>query len=499
MWVFYTCSFITGLLVTYHGVPGPLLNKISSVPLAVGDIFLRRNEKIFKWHQKYGSIVCISPNEVSVASIDATRKIYSTNSRYDKSNYFDNFKGYGANHSIFATKLFEEHKKKRKLTFSFYQASTLYTKTFIEEGIRLNVRSVLEHISILSQNTSTIDVYSFTDWYAFDNITRIVLGPVHCSHSIKGDSEERRILRNLKHCQLWGPFRVRFPWAFQVMTFLCKYANIGGHLKAELELAKWCRDRALKALRDIKVDQANSYSLIHNLLSRKGRHKQGLDNFSLAPDFIEAEVLDNINAAEATVSVTATYAIYYLSREIKWQTRIRNELLQLPRELDGLPTFANINKAPVLDACLMEVYRLKPAVSGRAERVIPDGGRLISGVYLPEKTIVSTSVTAIHHNKNSFTILEEFAPQQWLDVTSHHRSTMETHLIPFGYGARLCLGKPLATMEIKLLLAGIYLHYETRLSKLTTEESMKQTSTHDAVPRGLNCEIQFCGLSSCNV
>lgn len=75
---------------------------------------------------------------------------------------------------------------------------------------------------------------------------------------------------------------------------------------------------------------------------------------------------------------------------------------------------------------------------------------------------------------------------------------MEARLIPFGYGARLCLGKALATMEIKLLLAGIYSHYETGLSASTTDESMKQTSTHDAVPRGLSCEIQFRRLSTCD-
>lgn len=419
MWILAAGLFTTGLLLTYHmlirpllhqplkDIPGPLINKFSSIPLAVCGIFLRRNDKIWEWHQKYGPIVCISPNEVSVATMDATREIYSTASRYDKSSYFDHFKGYGNDYSIFATKLYDEHKKKRKLTFSFYQASTVYTKTLMEEGIRENVHSVLEYISKSNEqkaaDTWCLDVYSCTDWYAFDNITRLVLGPVHCSQAIEGDPDQRRILKNLKHCQLWGPFRVRFLWAFQTIAFLCSYTQLGVLLRAEIELAKWCRGRTRKVFRDIKANKADYYSLIHSLISQESRHKELLGDFSLASDFIEAEVLDNINAAEATVSVTATYAIYHLSKDVEWQNRVRNELLRLPREPDGLPTFANINKAPVLNACLMEVYRLQPAVSGRAERVIPDDGKFISGVYLPAKVFAKKfHILNIHSLGNIF-------------------------------------------------------------------------------------------------
>ena len=54
----------------------------------------------------------------------------------------------------------------------------------------------------------------------------------------------------------------------------------------------------------------------------------------------------------------------------------------------------------------------------------------------------------------------------------------------------MCLGKALATSEMKQLLACFYLKYTTEVdTTLTTEEMMWQTGTTEAVPRGLRCDI----------
>ena len=51
-------------------------------------------------------------------------------------------------------------------------------------------------------------------------------------------------------------------------------------------------------------------------------------------------------------------------------------------------------------------------------------------------------------------------PSRWLDPSPDELQRMERSFIPFGYGARMCLGKALATMEIKLLVACLCLRYE---------------------------------------
>lgn len=63
--------------------------------------------------------------------------------------------------------------------------------------------------------------------------------------------------------------------------------------------------------------------------------------------------------------------------------------------------------------------------------------------------------------------------------------------MPFGYGARLCLGRAFAVAEIKILMAYMLLQFEFRgdLNSSTDKESMKQLGTQNALPRGLRCDI----------
>ena len=472
------------LLNRLRHVPGPWVSKITSLHLALYDWQLSRNDQILQWHHHYGPIIRVAPNEVSVSTLDAVRQVYGTTSRWEKSSYFDYFLGYNER-SMFATKPHHEHIKKRRLTSSFYQATSVYRRPEVELCIRNRVQAVLDHIE-QSQGKDT-DMYSLTDWYALDNITCLVLGPSHCTKSIEQPGTEREILQELKELQIWGPIRLRFPaLSGSLSYFLSTLSPRLQYLLADDHLSDWCYTRFSRAMEDPALH--DSHSLIRQLVEiQKDPQASNLTTSAIA-----AEVLDNINAAEATVAVTATYLIWQLTQSPHWQRRVHEELLALPVQSDGLISFSDANDhAPVLEACLKEVYRLYPASSGRAERIVPKGGCTLSGVYLPADTVVTSSIVAMHRNPLLFPFPEEYRPERWLDGSEDELKQREAHLIPFGYGGRICLGKPLATMEIKVLIAGLYLRYESLLSPETTPESMKQCSTHDAVPRALKCLVRF--------
>jgi hypothetical protein len=148
----------------------------------------------------------------------------------------------------------------------------------------------------------------------------------------------------------------------------------------------------------------------------------------------------------------------------------------LPVQEDGFPSFSDINKAPILEACIKESYRLNHISSGRAERVVPVG-KEYDGVFLPKSVstetpiintkqdglifdlqkIVSTSTLAIQHSQSVFTQPHIYNPDRWLQANPDQLRIMERFYMPFGYGARVCLGKVFAIVEVKLLVACLLL------------------------------------------
>ncbi|KAM3419833.1 hypothetical protein BST61_g3162 [Cercospora zeina] len=309
-----------------HHIPGPPLGKITSLCLTWYEVSLRRNDQILAWHQQYGPIVCIAPNEVSVATVADVRTVYGSATRWEKSDYFDGFMAHNRR-SVFASKTWKDHHQRRKHTFGYYQASNIYTDPKVEDRVRERALVVVASIAHTSDSTqeeeASAEVYSLCSWFAFDVITYLVLGPDDCSQTLDGDCVE--ILQELKSSQLVGPFGSR------------------------------------------------------------------------------------------------------------WQHKIRQELQALELQEDGLPAFSDVNALPVLDACLNEVYRLHPATSGRAERLVPEGQGNLAGYYVPAKTIATTSLPSLHRDPNYFEDPERFQPFRWLDLEDDTRKDRSAQLIPFGY------------------------------------------------------------------
>lgn len=78
-----------------------------------------------------------------------------------------------------------------------------------------------------------------------------------------------------------------------------------------------------------------------------------------------------------------------------------------------------------------------------------------------------------------------------MQADAGHRSLMDKHYIPFGYGARFCLGSTFALVQIKTLVTFIMLRFQIRQdpNSSTDRHSMDQLDTQNALPRGLRCDL----------
>ncbi|EEP79350.1 predicted protein [Uncinocarpus reesii 1704] len=490
-------------------VPGPPLGKISWYYIAWYDFWLRRNDKIAQWHLRYGPVICFRPGEVSFASSGLMREIYGTAGKYTKSELFENFMVYGQK-PLFSIGPYWEHRKKRMLISSFYHKTSI-TRPVMEKWLRQNIMKLVAQIerAIVQQHgnedkapaKAMLDAYPLFNCFAFDNITHVLFGSKYGAKTIANDCPERKILLGIKQAQMWGPFKFNFP-ALAWITSKAMHVFPTGIasllvpdtlrlcLKSEDEMASWNWNTLQTALADL--DAVEDYTLLQRMLSCRAKAPETLET-----PYIAAELYDNINAAQETVAVGLIYLIFHLARQHSWQARIRSDLLSLNIAEDGFPAWTDIDKLSSLDAFMREALRVNPGASGRQERYIEDSKKDYNGICLPIGTRVTASTIALHQDPSVFPHPEEFRPERWLDQTPETLRQMENSFIPFGYGARICLGKALGIMELKMLAAFLLLRYEIA----TTPEMgdgksgpMWQCGSIEAVPIGLKGEMIFTKL-----
>ena len=114
--------------------------------------------------------------------------------------------------------------------------------------------------------------------------------------------------------------------------------------------------------------------------------------------------------------------------------------------------------APRLNALVSEVLRLNPPVGGFFRRTTQE--LLLDGVRVPAGRVVQVALAASNRYAphGDADDLERFRPQRHLEEDHSGLS-----LLPFGGGERVCLGKALAELEIRLMAVGLLGRLRLRL------------------------------------
>jgi cytochrome P450 len=126
------------------------------------------------------------------------------------------------------------------------------------------------------------------------------------------------------------------------------------------------------------------------------------------------------------------------------------EPLRWPPEAATAATALDPSRAPRLDAVVKEVMRLTPPVGGFFRRTAEPIA--LAGVRIPADRVVQVSIAASHRHAPGIPEEElvRFRPQRHLEPGGCPMA-----LLPFGGGQRVCLGRALAELEIRLLAVGL--------------------------------------------
>jgi cytochrome P450 len=126
-----------------------------------------------------------------------------------------------------------------------------------------------------------------------------------------------------------------------------------------------------------------------------------------------------VGGAETTATLLTGLLYYLLSSKSPLTTKTYiftltaaiREQLSSPSEIT-LPSL-EANDLAYLSASINEGLRLFPPIPGNLRRIVPKGGRLISGNWVPAGTLVAVDIMSANMYSGNFRYPDEFRPERW--------------------------------------------------------------------------------------
>ncbi|KAL0935178.1 cytochrome p450 [Colletotrichum truncatum] len=189
---------------------------------------------------------------------------------------------------------------------------------------------------------------------------------------------------------------------------------------------------------------------------------QMLFKVNMSLDELEANSSILIIAGSETTATVLSGVTYLLLKNPDKMAKLAKEVRTMFQSEDEID-FTSVNKLTYMLACLDEALRMYPPVPTGLPRVVPEGGATISGRYVPENTIVGIHQWATYHNEKNFKHPFKFHPERFLG-DPEYASDRKDALQPFHLGPRNCLGRNLAYVEMRIMLARIIWNFDIDLA-----------------------------------
>lgn len=469
-----------------RNIPGPYHYRLTRLFALNGQ---RRQQwiiRVHQLHQKYGNVVVLSPREISVnGDLVYLRDIYTRN--FPKDRFYENFRNHGFKDNIFASLENDRHKNYKKILQGLYTKSAIMsdrnsTRDLLNDKVNLIVGQI-HNSSVTAQNPDVInaqclhnehgvgvastwyektkqkgiEVYSLFGALAMDVVSGFELGPENGTNLLR-TPEDRYIIAMFRRVASMGFWTTLMP---QLWNFAAT-------------------DAILAALRAIEKWQLSSYSKAEKNVPKVTTSLKALNNAGLFKESAYSFLTDNIFAGHETTAIQLTYLTYELSRPAHWQNQhqFRQELYNTfgkPHDInDRITDLDRVDKLVYLEALMNENSRVHTSIPGAEPRVTPAPYPITlengTKVVVPKGTTISVQPYLIHRQESVFPEPDKWVPERWLQQPSetdeefqHRLKTQHKWMMPFGKGIRMCLGMNLAVLEMKLALANIYWHYESRI------------------------------------
>ena len=231
-------------------------------------------------------------------------------------------------------------------------------------------------------------------------------------------------------------------------------------------------------------------NLLEAMIAAADQPDSGVDDRDVA-----GNVLTMLLAGEDTTANTLAWMLYLLQRNPDAMRQVRQEVHAVATNAgtaQGAHVFTHDQAAQLefVEACAHETMRLKPVGPLNLLQALRD--TRIADVHVPAGSMVWCVMRHDTLQERYFPAAQNFNPQRWLDErdASPAASSPKRVSMPFGAGPRVCPGRYLALLEMKMAIAMLFNSFD--IEDICTERGAEPTErlSFTMAPEGLRMRLR---------
>lgn len=363
---------------------------------------------------------------------------------------------------LFNTRDRAEHTRKRKLvSHTFSTKSVTQFEPYIQESLQLFVKRLDQliaesrHQNDAGEREARIDCLPWFNYLAFDIIGDLAFGAPFGMLANGADVAEIRSSPDSPPV---------YASAIEILNRRGEVSAALGCLPRLKPYAEWLPDpffcKGLNAVQNLTgIAIARVKSRIENPLDEQRRdllarlmEARDDNGEPLGREELTAEALTQLIAGSDTTSNSSCALMNYLARTPRVLRKLQSELDAAIPDGTAVPTYETVRDLTYLGWVIDEALRHHCTSGIGLPRQVPPSspGVTMLGHHFPPGTVLSVPTYTIHHSKEIWgQDAEEYRPERWEKVTPRQKNAF----IPFSHGPRACVGRNVAELEMKLIVA----------------------------------------------
>ncbi|KAL4913920.1 cytochrome P450 [Aspergillus aurantiobrunneus] len=462
-------------------VPGPKISKWTGIVLKYHWLIGNRMKYVHALHHRYGPIVRVSPDEVDVTDIAAVKNIHRIGTSFIKSYTFYRTLTLPDIENLFNTSDVQFHSARRRLFSSPASDVELHkSEALIDARVKLAIEKMRAE---MQTEAGAVDIFQWWIFMTTDIIGELCFGD---SFHMLEYGKNNQYARDLTAVASLESVKVAFPRLVGLagaIPFPVPYIQQAAHAGARF--GQYAVESVQRYKQLLSSSASSAEPMKQTLFTRLFQiHSNKDDENSLPDKAIIDEAITFIVAGSDTTANTLTYLVWTLCQP--QNTTLRTQLLS---ELASLPSSFNdshLSPLPYLSYVINETLRLYSGVPSALPRV-SNQNTILAGHHIPAGTTVTTQAYSLHRDPSIYKDPEIFNPSRWENPTRE----MKDAFMPFGGGARTCLGIHLAKIELRLATARFFRAFPNpKVDESMKVEDMDQLAWFLLAPKGKKCLIR---------